>query len=371
MRLMAWIMSVLIASSAWAQDDSAALRAWTRSMVERLLVSPAPQGTLTRYTVSMPASATQAQVEQWRREIQGKPDHPRRGDYETQSRRLAQGPDIMTGRLAWWDRDTARLGTESPWMDQKRSYVDTGVLGGVDRWVKTPVSLIAADPQTPHPANIDYGYDKIVRSAAETLAGLASGGLVGVSIDPETIEARRDGDGYVLSGRHASGKLRFEARAKWHGDRAEITRVTIRRTENDRVYRSLAASGWRELVGWGWCATTLTRTDEDGSVQSISIQDVEPIDRPSVELLAAVPRVGDADPWRGAWKPERVDDFRSSSPTRTTIAQDGSELVRPVVFDLNRSPLRWAGWVSGAAASSLVAGIWYYRRRHGGSATRS
>lgn len=372
MRCFAWMVVASLPFSVQARDEAAVVQAWASEFVRRAQESPVPQGSLITYTATFPAIASLAQVEQWQREIAGKPDHPKSSLVEQELRRLTRGPDVSKRRLAWWDEKLARIGEELPLTPMK--YADAGV-SGQSMWSMTAAGWTASDSSTPSGKGVTYKYDALVRAEARNLAALRTGGVVSfINLDPSSATVERQGAHWKVEWLSSSASVKAQAIVRYDAAHSVVlrsSRFNITKSPPETL-ATFESPDWVEHPQLGWMCATLKQTEQSGEVTIFKVESVEGIERGLVEALAAVPDRSKEDPWRGTLAIAAVDDFRNDQMVRSRIdAETGKEVVTPTAFESSRQWLRHAGWFAAGLVVAMVLAVRVLRGRSAARATHA
>ena len=129
MVLLATLTAVLVVpSEAWGQtadDTLARLKSWLDRAWEEAQTLPSISDASLRWRVEDRFVPTQAELDALRKEVAGRPDHPKRPQLNIYERRLRDGPDVVHYEL-WLDgEDRWRLNTNFPPGFLDGGYIDT------------------------------------------------------------------------------------------------------------------------------------------------------------------------------------------------------------------------------------------------------
>ncbi|MEO1460141.1 MAG: hypothetical protein AAFV49_21575, partial [Pseudomonadota bacterium] len=314
------------------------------------------------------ATRTPEELEQLRLQIDGRPEHPLRFEYEEARRRIEHGPDIVSVRAWLGDRGTSRISLTPE--------IGRGIEYGITErhfWALEGDWLGIHDPDRGIPDGRDYrGQDLQIRSQFEEFrAGgpLRLLGSAGFRLESATghedrwevvIESANGLASVILVGHrdarfgYLPSTLTFLSRLD-SNQRFVVTSQT-RRTD----WTSLMVRG-NELV----FAKTIEKRDDDGRLSERRLfESLLPISAQELASYTAVPKPGSEDPVLGLIRLRLVDDYRVGTglePVSTTY--DGDQPNREVDYaeranQQQRGPsVARAGWIIAGASVVLVLGI--------------
>lgn len=359
------VLASLSCTSSVSAQNSGQVKEWAIKLVNELQESPLPQGVMIEYTIAYPATATQAQIEKWRQEVQGRPDHPNRARLEEESRRLANGPDTSLSRIAWWSNRLARTSQDMPWMPDV-GFTDTGVIG-TQMWSLTKQGAIVADDRTPSGKGVTFAYDSVVLAEAKLLASIRSGGLLSsyYKYDPTTIVVDQVESRWRIRMSDASKQFRVTASLRADSNHFIVEKATHSDlgSGSANMLQEHESRNWRECDHLGFAPTTCRITSDSGDVIVVTFQSVRAMTESDVASLATTPVRGASDPIRGRLSIPQFNNLTGNNYTQSTIDKSGLETRTTLEFETGRSSLLHIGWVVAGTVILIVVTVWALRKR--------
>lgn len=343
-----------------ARATPEAAEAWFRAAWEAPL--PTIDDMHLRVIVESHEAPTRAELAAWRREIEGRPDHPRRRDIEIAERRLAHGPDVHTYDIWLGPDNQGRVN-----LTEANGYVFDVAVYGRNAWGYSPSQLTVAlrdriPPEYNYPAELRRVH-RIVQSA---IAGGFSVGNAAYGMQIVDFTTTQNGENWTANvGFPDRGMMlrlagTFDAETgRGFATEARVTRSDESPDERGRFWRygELATIHSHSL------ATVSEEYFSDGRLDlRYRIESPRPLERDELQRVTAIPdpsRHGDAV--RGAiGSPTLVDHRPRSGPIRVIPDPDPA-------FD-NPPPVRGFGffWLLSipVIAATVGAGVLLHRRHH-------
>ncbi|NRA58237.1 MAG: hypothetical protein HRU13_09025 [Phycisphaerales bacterium] len=293
-----FVVGVLLAAPPLhaAQDlTEAQLLEWFEAERQRA-VDPEPLGNVRLdYEVHGHAYATAALLAQWKREVQGRPEHPRRRDIPIVERRLRDGPDLSFGSIWWPTADAWRQNIEPS--RPTPGVVDYGDKGqqGYEHWRLLEGTVVREEPGSPSVRTEIRSRDHLI--------GLFFHGGMHLAGSQRVSDVRVSEDGWVIETEGESGwSSRFEG--SWD---AERSRGFIHRTEEyppDDLPSLTFEFGPYELQPElaRWCSTRIDyrrgRAPEQKRLEYV-LAGVHRVDGERMAAVLRVPAIGREDAVRG------------------------------------------------------------------------
>jgi hypothetical protein len=364
--LIAWMsLSMLLVclcpSRAAAQADDWDPRAWA----EAALTSPPFYKTIGPFKAVLefeyPPFLSDREFEQVAKEIEGKPEHPKRFGYETELRRRRDGPDrkrmtIWYGGEGKWRVNHDDLFESHPGF---RASYDVGNTEGL-HWHYVPVKgqrhmqISRIDDPPVQPRLSIIAADRI---AFISLCWMIDGPFVdnyAISMHVTSAKSRHatidwiiesdEGVGFSVRGRKGSSsdQIRFET-------------ITHRSPNNPFDGHTFTIVDWQSH---DFLSRVIGHRAESSNGRTpyefITLVSIEPVDQSDIESVTAVPTATGEDPVRGTPEPGdplEVIDFRSARGTSTLVS--GS--VPGAVRDIGVTNRGW--WSLNRLGITLLVGI--------------
>ncbi len=285
-----------------------------------------------------------AQLAALGREIEGKPDHPGRAEFDREVGRRDHGPDLRAVRfwfapgIGWRESKTMTSGGEETYLDTASTDEYT--------WILSPKVMSAVDTKGARPKGRNY----------ET------------AIDTVVIEAGLFTDrglSYLRGGaarieRVSGNALSWRADAKFDRTNIEIEIAGV--MSNGRfvinAIRTVApnpeyadAGGYRfggevEIVKGTVGSRSIEALDASGKVlRTLEWVDRAGVSEDEVRRVLVVPRFDGEDPVRGKVTYEKESDFRASEQRETLRKGPDQYVERPLSSGADSgATLRYAGW---------------------------
>jgi hypothetical protein len=365
LRLLLLALASLSCTRSTSAQNSEQVKEWAIKFVNELQESPLPQGVMIEYTIAYPATVTQAQIDKWSQEIQGRPDHPNRARFEEESRRLANGPDTSLSRLAWWSNRLARVSQDMPWMPDV-SFSDTGVTG-TQKWSLTKQGAILADDRTPSGKGVTFAYDSVILAEAKLLASIRSGGLISpyYKYDPTTIDVDQVESRWRVTMTDASNQFRVTASVRADSDRFIVEKASHVDLGNgsEKLIQEHEARNWRVWDHIDFAPTTCRILSDSGAVIVVTFQSVRSMTESDVASLAKPPERGAPDLIRGRLSIPQFNNLTGNNYTQSTVDKSGIETRSTLEFESGRSSLLHVGWIVAGTVILVVVTVWALRKR--------
>lgn len=293
------------------------------------------------------------------REIEGKPDHPRRAEFEREVGRRDHGPDLRAVRfwfapgIGWRESRTMTSGGQETYLDTASTDEYT--------WIMSPKIMSAIDTKGARPKGRNY------ETAIQTVVV-----EVGLFTD-RGLSYLRGGAAKIK--RVSGDALSWKADAKF--DRTNIEIEVAGTVSNGRfvinAIRTVApnpdyadAGGYRfggevEIVKGIVGSRSIEALDASGKVlRTLEWVDRAPVSEDEVRRVLAVPRFDGEDPVRGRVTYEKESDFRASEQRETIRRGPDQYVERPLSSGADSgATLRYAGWT---ILGALVI-VWIVLRR--------
>lgn len=298
------------------------------------------------YRVEYRDTVDAAQIDEWKRQAEGKPDHPLHREIAKYERRLLNGPDIKKCTV-WFQGPGKWRCNETSLYDPAVGMYDSAVSGNV-AWGMTDGQLRIFDKDKP-----EDGFD--VPSNEETIrahlgrmlyGGVGYGRTSTHMREPLDLSGTRwlvkvsSGDGYAC-----------EYRGRWDADAGrgfieewEVTacdgypRVGARRTYSD----------WKlDPVMNRWVCGEVVYYNTDGRIEALVFERAEPFDPADFKKIAAIPSVRKPDPVRGELALKSIYDHRSAKRSESIKSKEGFETrsMAPTSASQRRVWTRQLGWL--------------------------
>ncbi|TVQ61450.1 MAG: hypothetical protein EA378_08745 [Phycisphaerales bacterium] len=150
-----------------ARASPEAAEAWFRTAWETPL--PTIDDMHLRVIVESHETPTRAELAAWRREVEGRPDHPRRRDIEIAERRLARGPDVRTYDIWLGANGHGRINSTD-----HDGYEFDVAFDGRTAWGRAPAQLTVSSAGRIPP---EYDHPGEIRRIQRLVQSLAAGGF--------------------------------------------------------------------------------------------------------------------------------------------------------------------------------------------------
>lgn len=294
------------------------------------------------------------------REIEGKPDHPRRAEYERELGRRDHGPDVRAVKF-WFAPGIGWRESKSMTSGGQDTYLDTASTDEYT-WIMSPKVMSAVDTKGARPKGRNY------ESAIDTVvieAGLFTDrGLSYLRSGAAKFErATGDASSWKAVARFDRTNIEIEIVGAMSNGRFVIN--AIRPVAPNPEYAD--AGGYRfggevEIVKGIVGSPLIEALDASGKVlRTLEWVDRAGVSEDDVRRVLAVPRFDGEDPVRGKATYEKEDDFRASEQRQTVRTGPGQIVEKPLSSGAESGMrLRFAGWV---LLGALVILLLILRRR--------
>lgn len=358
LRAFSALAALLSAHPAAAQPISAdRVRAWFEAEFARAGEADLTsflRGREFRYRVEWhTAAASSAEMEKWRSEIKGRPDHPSRQRLEEAERYFREGP--LTQEITVWYHSRGR------WRYSKSSEVEGWWEVAADdgtawSWVERQLTVVGSQP----PAGADYAStESAFLNDIKLLfyAGVNFGQHTGVRPD----EVRVSGDRWTVLTTMGDGPdLAYEFEGWW--DEAvgrgfvERVRTLASREHPEWVGNTVIFSDWQRDTGLEYpIAGRAEKRPANGRLEKVVVfVSAERFDMESFDQLVAVPSLDSSDPIRGPLQVRTIYDHRPNRQIKTALDPSGEARSIPLP---GRAETRWVRYVGWAVLALLAAGL--------------
>ncbi len=353
-----------------AEESLERLKTWLARAWEEAQALPSIDGASLRWRVEDRFVPPPAELDALRREVAGKPDHPKRPHLNIYERRLRDGPDVVHYEL-WLDgNDRWRLNTNFPPGFLDGGYIDTAWAPG-RAWKLAPRGLTIAEPE-PQTASAQTLLSSRSTFSAHVSKLLDGGmGVAGSMRLSHRAEPTLQGLHWSFIASSEPTATGVRRRVRYSGDwDPDMGRGFVRSVEVVESPSSTRPS-W-QIDSWIYDSTlqrhvaSLVRYRAAGVDQQIVFEGAGAIPNGGMDALTRIPSPGGTDPIRGRVDPPAVRDHRSGA----TLIRDEEGRLRQVEVAGESLPLtsRGAPWraigVIALVATILTMGVlWWARRR--------
>lgn len=345
--------------------------------------------TLITYEVITKSIVDEDTLNTWRREVEGKPFHPRRTQLEAAEQILRDGPRIRTVRFLWVDDSRWRNSADTPFLHE--SYRDTAQTQD-GQWQLSPTKIFLAG----HGAQFGNEVTANVKSAS--LSSIKMLMLAGAAEFPSLAKSAVDSKGELIgpavrmtgSKWSADWTLRFDTESVWettaHGRVAYANEIggpsTVQVLLIERIehrWQFPGETGSRRITneGWEWSELTggpivreVNTREGTGATATRRIIDVETVDQRRADLLLKTPTLEGGDAFRDLSKivAINIDGAAGHHITEVFRSESGEALnARNLAIPIDRGNTgtpTWQ-WVSWLLAGLLVTIVIVLRLRRG------
>ena len=355
----AWIgvgcVALLMHASPCLAQTESALREWLALESAPNRVWEVAKNTHWVYEATHPARMSAEELRRLGEEIAGKPEHPDRGRYKDESRRLATGGDVE--RVELW------VGDAENWRLNRTSLFGPGQIFDVARrrdvaWSSSGRQLAVVATDEPPPPNRDLASQS---NDVMFAVSLFSSAALSMTSDPSVKleEAKLTGNRWRASFVGGEYTRRFEGTWDVTAGRFIVTSSEVLSQGKVVEGSSESYGGHKELDALA--AYTLVSGSGPplrGSRRLISCQSVSAAE---IDRVTAVPPLKGPDAVRGPTSIESVHDYRPNGSFEE-VSEPGTPSVRRMVPDASRT--RWMGWIAGGLVVAVLGvGRWKYGKK--------
>lgn len=328
-------------------------------------------GKMIRYRMIVGGRPNEAEVEELRRTVAGKPDHPARKKLAILERRLKNGPDVSEVSAVRNDELHFRVSTNALY---DKTWTEMAADGGI-AWTTTDGGqLMLRDKESGE----DYAsaFNAYHSSAAIAIGNLVFGGVWEDTDWPEKIEnVSVDGTRWSLRIVRTSpdNSIFFiDFNGTWNESTSTGT-VKEKKLLSDGKPPVLeiktTLEGWKfdSVLGRDVASrVVIENRDPDFGAKTLEWIGAEEIDAKKFNAIVAVPKLNTPDPLRGSLNLKSIYDVRPSKSQVQRVLPDGTaEKVRDLPGKAENSDgmLRTLGWVVLASSIVILVAVRLSRRK--------
>lgn len=347
-RLLTTALIIASAATASARAQTAAeIEAWMKKLWADTQDFNPPEPVEIRWTFAAPAVVSAETLTQWKREVEGKPEHPRRSEIPVQERRLHDGPDKGAVTLLYADSALWRQIENHPY-NLSTLYSDAAFDGHVC-WHLNSQSLSLWD-----------GRDKDASQAAERrkLALLPvqlflsqALSLTSVGRDSAVLDIAVKVGGWTARTRSASGG-RSVVTGSWDSGQhvGIVSQVQIWPPKSEKSSMTVVMSGHRYDHELNRLIPGRILRSGATMAETIDYLGSKKVSRSVVAAAAAPPDPLGSDSVHGPLKLKRVNDYTGSMALLKINDGTPGWAEHPLgTVPTERSWLKWFGWSAVAA----------------------
>ncbi len=334
---------------------------WFEAQWEAAARVEIPENSYIEYEVVSPIAGDEGEIEQLRRIVEGKPDHPLRERYESLQWQAEHGPPRIRYRLWYGDAKHWRLSHDFH-QPSPLQYRDVAVRGR-ESWQLTERSLSLVDSSRPP---VDRDPESVLRSVPVFLQNwMFPGSAVSTPLGFTPESAQIIEDKWIGTIRSSTGERIFELRGHVVGGRVQVESSTAVQSLDEPRWAGWSStfSDWafEEFLG-RWVARTRSTTGPDGTPgQSETLIQIRPLNEGELATLLTTPTVAGEDQLRGKSTFTAINDFRTG--VRTDLSEAGAPKSLLPEWTQKKSPPTWLRPVGWATAVGIVVALVWVRVR--------
>lgn len=347
--------------SAYADPPSIAdVEAWARRELEAAAKFPLPPNTKAVYATEWHKQAAPREIEQLRIEVEGKPDHPKRDEYEKLVAYEAGKLDIE--QFTIWSQESGkwRMSIDYEGRLLSRSPADYVLMPG-RAWQRSH-DIVLIDPDQPTdrydlaPSESAFCFDLRLF----LYGGLGLVPMSDAKLKVDGIEA----DGFVIRVTQGSD-IEVEVRCVWDSSKGTGNTLDARmlRALNGHAGRRFIFSDWADDEAMGdQVARRVENYAPSGNLEQVLVwRGSSSIDEAEFQALTDDPSPDRADPIRGDVTVKRVKDLRTTTPSVAKKDDDGHWVTKPMADTPASRSRRWMKYAGWASAITLILTLFAFR----------
>ncbi len=355
------LLSLFTSRVADAAIDKAQVSAWLQEQIDGQFGLEKYPNLYFRLTVTMPPQWSAAELAAVQKEVEGKPDHPKRFELQAEILRVKNNGERTIYTVWRNDANNWRVNSDSPEQPDIRF---NDVYAGPDlAWQMNPRQLTVIDPREGWPH--EYELNTYLNAPLKYFLDLSAGGLA----RPKVAEARLkdvslQGTSWSCIVEQPNYALRVAGTWNEQLQRGFVSDTTVVKStrQPDSVGRKRTFGTWNESSIPGlWIASKVTESNSNGRVFSeAQVEEIRPQKGNELAGLKQLPDPAGSDPIRGQITFFNVRDYRPGVGKETYPRHVGAA---PTVLEINPKEtdrLRTVGWV---VLGLLVVGLIGYRVR--------